>query len=77
MWRFTPADGQPTARAKQRGDNVTIALAQGPVSMLTFAQSTLVHRIVNSSTPPVSAAGLWIVQQLAAPLPDGWRCELS
>ena len=58
------------ARAKQRGDNVTIALAQGPVSMLTFAQSTLVHRIVNSSTPPVSAAGLWIVQQLAAPMPD-------
>ena len=77
VWRFTPADGNPAAHAKQSGTNVTIALAQGPYPLLTFAQATLVDRIVNGSTPPVSKAGLWVVQQLAAPMPEGWRCQIS
>ena len=52
-------------------------LSQGPVPLLTFEDATLVPRVVNASTPPASSAGLWVVQQLAAPLPAGWRCELS
>jgi hypothetical protein len=76
MWRYTPRDGQPGSRLTQTGPNVTLALAQGGVEAVQFADATIVRQ-VNASVRAVSEAGLWINQSLGAPLPVGWKCELS
>ena len=76
-WRFTPRDGNPARVLAQTGpSNVTLTLAQGDVDQVVFQGATLVRK-VNTSVAPVSAVGLWINQSLAAPLPAGWKCELS
>jgi hypothetical protein len=77
VWRFTPSDGHPMSYVRQVGSNVTVSLMQGATTTLTFEGSTLVTRMVNASTPPVSHAGIWISQKLSAPMPEGWHCQLS
>jgi hypothetical protein len=76
VWRFTPRNGDPMKQLAQTGPNVTLTLAQGDVRAVVFTDATIVRQ-VNASVPPVSAVGMWINQSLAAPLPAGWKCELS
>ena len=76
VWRFTARDGDPARVLAQTGPNVTLTLAQGDFARVVFADAKLVRK-VNPSVAPVSAVGLWINQSLAAPLPEGWKCQLS
>jgi len=74
VWRFTPRDGRPTAHLKQTSTgNVTLTLSQGDYPTVVFTEAHIVSKM-SESAPPVSKVGLWIEQELTAPLPDGWRC---
>ena len=76
MWRFTPRDGTPHKWVQQDGETVKLALAQGDRTEVLFMNASIVYR-VDPNVSPVSRVGLWVNQSLHAPLPDGWKCELS
>ena len=76
VWRYTPRDGSPARLLAQTGPNVTLTLDQGDAQAVVFESATIVRQ-VDASVAPVSAVGLWINQSLHAPLPAGWKCELS
>ena len=53
-----------------------------PGAMVEAVDATVVKAGVGAGAgvggaQPVSSTGLWVVQALTAPLPDGWRCTAN